>query len=77
MHWTGRRQLRLPRGFCALTCGHPGADWNALLVLRMANTADKVLPRPCGSAPDGGGRLVSRDPELHFQAILVGGRVPR
>ena len=61
-------------GFCALTCGHPGADWNALLVLQDGEHTDKVLHARL-QLPDGGGCLVSRDPELHFQAILMGGRV--
>lgn len=61
-------------GFWALTRGHPGADGNALLVFQDGKDADKVLHARL-QLPDGGGRLVPRHAELHFQAVLVGGCV--
>lgn len=61
-------------GFCELTRGHPGADGNALLVSQDGEDADKVL-HAWLQLPDSGGCLVPGHAELHFQAVLVGGRV--
>lgn len=64
-----------PRGrLASLTSGHPGADGNALLVLQDGEHTDEVLHAGL-ELPDGGGHLVPRHAELHFQAVLVGGRV--
>lgn len=61
-------------GNIKLTCGYPGADWNALLVFKDCKDTDKVL-HPRLQLMDGGSCVVSWHSELHVQAPTAGGDV--